>query len=242
MRARQTLARCCLVACACGALGLHAQDSQFTSAFKIKGLLSRPSTEDGLTNNVIGRNLELGMGFGLEGGMKIGKGMITAEVGYQFLTGDEFLAPVNNLTGSTGTTTIDATQSVQSRKNKLEGMYLRVGYEGTVHEDLTWRAGLQFGGNTFTHQVIGNTVGTDNGKPYADSYFFVGSKSTLNPSPYFALNFKINESSSIEVGLLLLEYTALNYQHVANSNNANDAIGQNNKVLPNIEVGYAFHF
>jgi len=242
MKARTKLARCCLVACAFGALALHAQDSAISTAFKIRGLFSKPGTDQGLTNNVIGRNLELGLGFGLEVGLQVGPGKITAEAGYDFLTGDQYLADTSGMAKVDGTTTIDPTKSVESRKNKVEGMLVRFGYEAPVNDALTWRAGIQIGGNIYTHQVIGNIVGTDGAAKYADTYWYNGTKSNYMPSPYGALNFKIDDTSSIEVGLLLLQYKALNYQHVANTSNASDTIVQSNKILPNIEVAYVFHF
>jgi len=241
MKARTNLARCCLVACALGTIGLQAQDSPFSTAFKFRALLSSSSSDQGLTNDVIGSHIELGGAFGLEVGYALGQGKVTGELGYTFMTGDQQLADTSGMATSSSTVTIGS-GSLESRKNKIEGMHLRLGYEAPCTDTLSWRAGLQFGGNTFTNQVLGNISGTGPKGAYADSYYFVGSKSNLAPSPYCGMTVKFDEASALEFGVLFMQYTAISYQHVANTNNQFDSLASKNKVLPNLEVAYVFRF
>lgn len=243
MRARTNLARCCLAAFAVGALTLRAEESSFSTAFKIRGELSSNASSQGMTNNVLGQGLELGAGFGLELGYKLGVGKITGELGYSVQTGDEFLSNTSGLPVSSSTVKVNPVTSIESRKNKVEGMMFRLGYEAPWTESVAWRAGIQIGGNTFTHQVIGNTYGTVNGPTaFSDSYYFVGSKSTYTPSPYGGVTINFDEQSALEVGVIFLQYTALNYQHVANSNNSMDMVLEKKRIVPNLEVAYVFRF
>jgi len=227
-----------------GSTCLKAEEPGLSSALKLRGLLSSSASDRGLSNNIIGNNLQLGGGFGLELGYTVGSGKITGELGYSVQSGDAFLASTGDQATRGTAVVINTGASVDSRKNKLEGLTLRLGYEAPLSGSLSWRAGLQFGGNKFTHQVLGNvsgTVGTP-GVAFADSYYYVGSESKSGPSPYAGLTYKFDDSSALEFGVLLLQYSQLNYQHVANSKNQYDSVASNSRILPTLEVGYVFRF
>lgn len=242
-------------------LALKAGDPGPSFAFKLRGLLAAPPSDAGLTNNTFAGNMGFGAGFGVEMGLDAGKGQFKAELGYSVLPGDEYLTNVGNqaiqpVPGST--VKVNMATSVESRKNKLEGMLLRLGYEGVCTPTISWRAGLQFGGNKFTHQVLGNVNGTidtpqpqnpapappvpDKVVPFTDSYHYVGSKSSMAPSPYVGGTWKFDESSALEFGVLFLQYSDLTYIHVANSQNQYDTIPSRNRVEANLEVAYVFRF
>lgn len=223
-------------------LALKAGDTGPEFGFKLRALVSAPASDTGLANNTFSGSIGFGVGFGVQAGWQVGKGKVVGELGYSVQPGDEYLAntagqPIN------GGGTINAGTSIESRKNKLEGMLLRVGYEGPWTESLNWRAGLQFGGNKFTHQVLGNVNGTGSDGAFSDSYHYVGSKSSMAPSPYVGGTWKFDESSALEFGVLLLQYSDLNYQHVANSStNQFDTVPSRNRMEANLEVAYLFRF
>jgi hypothetical protein len=231
-----------LAVCVLGTSVLKAEDPGVAFAFKLRAQIAHPGKEDGMTNGVFGRGLELGPAFGLEGSYPLGSGRISAELGYSVMTGDESLADLSGMEKSGAGVTINAGTSVESRKNKMDGMMLRLGYEAPLSGKLAWRAGLQFGGNKFTHQILGNINGTDAGGAFHDNYYRVATKSSMVPSPYGGLTYSFNESSALEFGVLLLNYSALSYHHVADTNNSADTMPSKSKLLPAFEAAYVFRF
>ena len=223
-------------------LALKAGDPSPSFAFKLRAMLAAPASDTGLANNTFAGNVGFGTGFGVEAGWQAGKGRVTAELGYSVQPGDEYLTSVSGQAVNGTNVTINSATSIESRKNKLEGMLLRLGYEAPCTEALSWRAGLQFGGNKFTEQVLGNVNGTSSTGGFADSYHFVGSKSSMAPSPYVGCTYKFDDSSALEFGVLLLQYSSLNYTHVANSQNQFDTIPSKNRIEANLEVAYVFRF
>lgn len=231
-----------LAVCALGTSALRAEDPAVEFAFKLRAQISHPSKDDGMTNGIFGHSLELGPAFGLAASYPLGPGRISAELGYAVQTGDEYLADLSGMQRLQGTT-IDPATSLESRKNKLDGMTLRIGYEAPWTGAWSWRAGLQFGGNKFTHQVIGNINGTNGDGAYADSYYFTGTKSSMTPSPYGGVTLNINDSSALELGVLLLSYKALDYQHVAGTAPLElYTLDSKSRLIPNLEVAYSFRF
>jgi hypothetical protein len=197
-----------------------------------------------MANSVLGNSLMFGAGFGLEVGYGVGTGRITGELGYSVQTGDQFKANISSMAGSDSTVTVDTANSIESRKNKVDGLTLRFGYEAPLTTSMTWHAGLQFGGNKFTHQVIGNVAGTYGAAktPYTDSYWSASTKNSMAPSLFGGVALNLNEESAIEFGVTLLQYTSLNYQHIAHSNNSNDTIATSNRIVPTFEIAYVFRF
>lgn len=238
MRVTISLARWCLVALAAGACTLQAQESAFGAGLKLRGLISSP-TSQGMKNDAFSNGMTFGGGFGLEGTYAVGSGKLAAELGYMFQSGNEFLS-TGSVTAASGAT-IDAT-SIESRKNKLEGVYLRLGYQGPISSGLSWYAGLQFGGQTFKQQVLGTVTGTNGGGAYTDSYVYVSQKTSFTPSPYGGVSIDFDESGSLQVGVMLLQFTSLNYQHVAGASTNMDTVPTTNRIQPTLEVAYAFHF
>jgi hypothetical protein len=221
---------------------LNAEEAGTSCALKLRGLLSSTASDQGMSNNVLGGNLSMGAGFGIEFGYGVGPGKIVGELGYSVQAGDAYMGNFTDMRTYGANVVIDTTTSVDSRKNKLEGMTLRLGWEAPWTQALAWRAGLQFGGNKFTHQALGNTYGTSASGKFADSYTYTGSKSTSSPSPYIGLTYKFDESSAFEFGILLQQYTALDYQHVANTKNQFDSVATKDRTVPNFEIAYVFRF
>lgn len=237
----------------CAAAHLGAQAPGVTTAFKVRGGLQVASkAEDGLTNRL--------MGFGLEASTGAWGGSVFAELGYQFKPGTQFRSDLGGMARTSGTT-INAASSVESVKNSLQGVYGRLGYEKAINADWAWRAGLQLGGSTFRHEVLGQVTdgtydasGTPKNATYQDTYLGTPSKSTLALSPFAGMSYKVDENSSVEFGLLLMNYKAIAYQHVAGTEKSGtpgyvwhghttaDALRETNRFAPHVEVAYVFRF
>lgn len=229
-----------LAAILLGGLHLRAEDPTLSSALKIRGLVSSTASNQGLNNSVLGHNLATGAGFGIELGYTLGTGKVTGELGYSFIAGDALLGSTADM--AVKGDSVKVVSFVDSRKNKLEGLTLRLGYEAPLSGNLSWRAGLQFGGNKFTHQVLGNVNGTHATGSFADAYSYVGSKTASVPSPFAGLTYAFDEASALEFGVTLLQYTSVSYQHVINTKNQLDSAPTQTRMLPTLEVAYVFRF
>jgi hypothetical protein len=231
-----------LAALILGSPSLSAEEAGSSCALKLRGLVSSTASDQGMSNNILGSNLAVGAGFGIEFGYGVGPGKIVGELGYSVQAGDAYMGDLTNMRTYGVNVVVDTVNSVDSRKNKLEGMTLRLGWEAPWTQALSWRAGLQFGGNKFTHQALGNIYGTSASGKFTDSYTYTGSKSTSAPSPYLGLTYKFDESSAFEFGVLLQQYSALDYQHVANTKNQFDSVATNDRTVANLEIAYVFRF
>lgn len=237
MKAFARMSRWFLVLGAASSAGLMAQtqDTGISTAFKLRAGYQVASSKDGLASHL--------MGFGLEAGFGMGSGRLTAELGYMIKPGNEFRSDLGSIKLDTGAT-LNASNSVESRKNKVDGLTLRLGYEGSLNSDWSWRAGIQLGGSKFTHQVIGQSAGTKPSGNYTEAYYGVPTKNALAPSPFAGMTYNLSPSSAVEFGVLLQSFTALDYQHVAGSTPANskDQVVERGRVLPHIEAAYVFRF
>ncbi|WLT31017.1 hypothetical protein [Geothrix sp. PMB-07] len=237
MKAFAHMSRWFLVLGAASSVGLMAQapDNGISTAFKLRAGYQVASAKDGLAQHL--------MGFGLEAGFGLGSGRFTTELGYMIKPGNEYRVDPTTIPHEAGFT-LDPSNSVESRKNKVDGLTLRLGYEGALDADWSWRAGIQLGGSKFTHQVIGQTgwlVGTTS---QGAAYYTVSAKNALAPSPFAGMTYNLSPSSAVEFGVLLQSFTALDYQHVAGSTPANskDQIVERGRMLPHFEAAYVFRF
>lgn len=215
---------------------LRAEDTGLSTAFKVRGALQLSSPKDGLTNRTLG--------FGLEAGLPAHGGKWIAELGFSYKGGYIYRQDPALIGRGNGVTLADAggNINVETRKNKLEGITLRVGFEAPVNETLSWRAGLQLGGSKFTHQVIGQSVGTANGTAFKTPYYSVSSENSLVPSPYAGITWALDKTSAVEVGVLLHSFKARDYKHVAGPTTAKDTIATPGRLLPHLEAAYVFRF
>ena len=202
---------------------------------------------------------------GLETSIPYGKGKVTCEVGYQFKTGNEYNADLGTMDLATDKITINQAFSVNSQKNKLDGILVRLGYGAALSAAWEWKAGLQFGGAKFTNQAIGfitdgtiDSGGNLNNASYLDTYAAANSKTTIAISPFAGMVFHLDPSSSFEVGLLLLNYKSFLYNHVAGTettdpaspdpayvwggHDSQDSYVEKNRLVPHVEFAYVFHF
>ncbi len=244
------LARMLLVAFLAGSFGLSAQDSRITKDFKLRLAVS-PESKDNLAQS--------GLGLGMNIGVDTSYGRYGFELGYFYKTGDPFLAPIAPVSGS-GLSPVGA--AGDSRRNQLDGMTLRFSFSRPISEDLRWQAGLQFGGTRFKHQYVGDISSQNwtagNATSWRDTYRGVPVEGGMKPSLFGGISMKLQKNSSLELNVLLLNYTALDYKHVTGSGTylptssagrlcvdnafAADRLEKTNRMVPHLEVGYVFHF
>ena len=255
MRTPQAVALALTLASACS--GLKAEEPGLTIGFKLRGDLQVSHLQDGLGSKVLA--------MGLEASLPFGPGKLYGELGYQFKTGQQALADLGTMDRATSSTVINPAFSINSEKNKLEGMLLRLGYGAALATTWEWKAGLQLGGAKFTNQAIGfvtdgtiDAGGNLNNASYLDTFATTNSKTTLAISPFAGVVHHLDAYSSLEFGLLLLNYKTFLYNHVAGTeatnpanpdpayvwggHDAQDTYVQKNRLTPHFEVAYVFHF
>lgn len=256
MRSAMGLAIGCGLAAALAVPAACADASAVDIAFKIRGDLQLSALQDGLGSKI--------MAMGMEATIPTAKGNLYCELGYQFKSGNQALANVGNMSVASGAT-INPAFSINSEKNKLEGVLLRLGYGRTLNTTWDWKAGLQFGGARFTNQAIGivtdgsmDSDGNLNNASYLDTFAGTNSKTTLAISPYGSFVYHLDASSSFELGILLLNYKSFIYNHVAATETTNpanpasnyvwgghdgaDSYLQKDRLEPHFEFAYVFHF
>jgi len=103
----------------------------------------------------------------------------------------------------------------------------------------------------------------DNSKSWRDTYSGTPEEGGMKVSPFAGVSVKVTDHSSIEINALVLNYTVLNYVHHAGSagsygfdpgsngtagriapHNAfpSDSLEKKNRLSPQLEFGYVFHF
>ncbi len=222
--------------------------------FKFRVAGQAASLQDKLDGRMFGMGFEVGYTHPL--------GRFSAELGYMYKSGQEYLdnaAVIATVPGKS----LDPRYSADARKNSLEGTTLRLGYERDPKAEWTWSAGLQLNVTRFRHQVAG-TVSDGyssqndpyNPKPagavaatYLDTYNGTPTKSSLGLSPYAGFHYRIDESSGLEFNVLLLNYTSTNYVHVAGTvadttggHTDRDSLTTKSRFTPHIEFAYVFRF
>lgn len=234
-----------------------AEEPGLDVAFKLRGAIQAASAKDGLGSKVLGMGLELSA--------PLGKGRVFCEVGYQFKPGNESRADLADMQRATAHTVINPDFSVNSQKNKVEGAMVRLGCGGALNTSWAWKAGLQLGGAKFYNQAIGHitdgtidNTGLLNDASYLDTYAAVNTKSFLAVSPFGGLSYRVDASSSIEFGILFLNYKTYIHNHVAGTevtdpvspdpsyvwggHTGQDSFIQKSRLVPHFEVAYVFHF
>jgi hypothetical protein len=235
---------------------LSAQDLGFSKDLKIRtgyGL----STQDNL------RASSLGFGFNVSYGLPVGK--LGVELGYYYKTGDQYIEPVNGAAPAP-LSSVNLDKSGDSRRNQLDGFAVRLSFQQKINADWEWQAGLMLGGTRFKHEYVGDIQGTewtpDNPNSWRDTYSGTPVEGGLKVSPYAGVSVKVTDHSSFEVNLLALNYSSINYVHHPGSgtydfdpgsdgtagkiapHNAvpGDSLVKKNRLSPQLEFGYVFHF
>ena len=215
-----------------------AQDPGFDAAFKLRAGYGLATNDDRLDRRTLG--------IGFEAGYGTLKSRFGVELGYQYKPGNQFLTDPAALAVAPGST-IDPTQSVDSKKNQLGGLMGRFSYERQIGASaFHWRLGVQVGGAKFRQEYIGDVT---DGATYEDTYNGIATKTTLAISPLAGLRWDIDPEEGLELNVMSLGYTSANYVHVAGAvpnsfggNTPLDVIDNHRRSLPHIELCYVLRF
>lgn len=187
-------------------------------------------------------------GFGLNTHYKADWGTLNAELGYYYKPGRQYKETVDLAAGGA-----DLANSVDSRRNSLNQLNVRLSYEQPIDKTWSWQAGLQLGNAKFRQEYLGDVT---DGSTYEDFYNGTPSKSVFTVSPFVGVTYKVNEDSAFELNLMSLSYTSINFRHtpgaaivsgdptVAGSHlvYAGDHLDEQKRMSFHIEVGYTFRF
>jgi len=253
MRATNSLARWCWAACVLGTLGLHAQDAGFNAAIKLR-LDTTTQSKDNLSNN------GLGVGAAFEYTLPFGK--LGAELGYFYKTGDSYIEAIGPVT-TAGKSAVNSAKAGDSRRNQLEGLSIRLTYQNKLSDSWDWQGGLMLGGTRFRHQYVGDVQSTNWGTTggattWRDTYQGTPEEGGVKVSPFGGVSWNIDKSESLELNIVLLNYTAIEYVHnpgsgtyafvptkgylATNNDFPKDSLVKHNRLVPHLEIAYAFHF
>lgn len=221
---------------ALGSAFASAQSTGFDTQLKLRAGFALGDMKDQLNRQALGAGIDFGYTFSF--------GRIGLEAGYQYKTGDQYGYDVSKAPVLAGTT-VDMTKSADLRRNSMEGITARLSYSRALpNTDMGFQLGVQLGGAKFRHEYVGNVAyGT-----VTDAYLGTPSKNTVAVSPYAGLTYNLSPNSSLEANVILVSYKAIDYVHVAGTgttsgfNNTQDYLRETSRLVPHIEIGYAFRF
>jgi hypothetical protein len=229
---------------ALGSTFLFAQEKGLGFDFKLR-VANSPTTNDHLN--------AMALGFGLNSRYTSDWGTLNAELGYYYKPGRQYLAgfdaPAAEMPAA------NPSYSVDSRKNSLTQVNARFSYENAFDSSWSWQAGLQVGQAKFRHEYLGD-VGDTNWNTYEDTYNGTPTKSVLTVSPFVGLSYQINRDSALELNLISLAYTAIDFHHAPGSAivggdstvpgshlvYAGDHLVETKRQALHFEIGYTFRF
>ena len=227
-----------------GAGTAHAQDNGLFSELKLRtgfGLTTAVSSDATSGNDHLARRT---IGAGLNFGYQFGKHSISAELGYQYKPGDQYLVDVTQSPRTTGLGAPDPTNSADSRRNSLQGVTLRLSYEQALDAEWSLRGGLQLGGGKYRHEYIADVSdGTPIAHTYRNTYNGTPTKTSMPMSPFLGASYRINPASALELNLVSVAYTSIYNAHIlqANSHGA-EALQETNRRQLHFEIGYVIRF
>lgn len=235
-----------------------AEPAFFTKDLKVR-LAYAPTSKDQLRQASHGVGLHLGWATGI--------GRVGLELGYSYRTGDSYyVAPA--AAAPAGKQAVDPSKSGDSRRNQLDGMHVRLGLQRELTRDLAYQAGLQIGGTRFKHEYRGDMQSVnwsgDNPDSWRDFYSGTPVEGGMKVSPFAGVTYRVSDRSSVEFNLVLSNYTALEYRHLpgsaasysvppgslswasgpisAHNGFKQDRLEKRNRVVPQLEFAYVFHF
>jgi hypothetical protein len=154
------------------------------------------------------------MGVGLSGDYTLNSSLsLRGELAYFYEAGRTYRAGF--LPPAAGQAPPDPTKSADSRKNKLEGLVFRMSAIQALQSGWSLQGGLQVGSSRFTQEYIGNTI--DAKRLYQDTYNGVPTKSAFSVSPFAGVQYDIDRDGAVELNLIGLSYTAIDFQHTPGS-------------------------
>jgi hypothetical protein len=239
---------------------IGAQETGFFSAVKVRGGVQLASREDNLSSVI--------MGLGIEAGYAFRFGRLSAEGGFSYKPGSQYLHDVHDISKmpvyyENYEWNIDDVWAVDSRKNQLDGLFLRAAYEKPF-QHIGLRLGVQVGGSNFRQEYIADIWGwrddplvmDNSGKPqkagnkaFEDTYNGVHNKNELSISPFAGISIS-SENYILEIQLIGVSYTAADYVHVAGTapggygkdHTLLDRVENTKRMIPHIEFAFGFRF
>ncbi len=213
------------------------------------------------------RGNAIGFGFNLTTPTALGEASL--ELGYNYKTGDQYLGTLQ--AAMAGMAAVDARNSMERKANDLKGFALRAALTRPLPWDAwSWHAGLMIGGAKFRQEMVGDTRSTPWGPTAAnlsttwrDTYNATPESGGFSTSPLVGAKWRVNRSSSLEINLLMLNYTAVDYIHRPgsgvytmgqNAQGANigmisthngfpaDSLAKTTRWWPHLELGWTWHF
>jgi len=212
------------------------------------------------------------MGFGLCGAYDTPYGKVDLELGYYYKTGDQYLQPITEQAPAP-LNPVNQAMSGDSRRNQLDGLALRLSFQRPITDDGSWQVGVMVGGTRFKHEYVGDVEGQNWTSPtdgsvdtstWRDTYNGTPVQGGPKISPFGGFVYALSGHSSLEINLLLVNYTALSYVHHPGSgtyaestvpgsdssvgriaeNNAfpADTLDKTNRLSPHFELAYVLHF
>lgn len=244
-----------LLACLCGSLTpLRAQDTGFSKEFKFR-LGYTPNPQDHLRAPYTGFGLNIGYG--------IGVGRVALELGYFYKTGDDYFTQPDDSRLAAGLLPMNPAKSVEDKRNQLAGFTVRTSFSRRLAESWRWQAGVQFGAG-FKHQYVGDTQSlpwdaASRSAAWRDFYIGVPVEGGLNPTPYAGVTWLVDQDSSVEFNVVLLNYRAIEYHHYVGTASSYDSgasgryssggavypadtLDTHRRIVPHAEIAYAFRF
>ena len=219
------------------------QEGPWSVGLNLRGAIQPTSREDNLK--------PVYMGFGVEVGYKLDWGNLSAEAGFLYKPGDQYLYDISKMNYELWAP--DPSRSVDSRKNKVEGITLRLAYEKPL-ERFSVKGGLMLGQLKYKQEVVGHvesgwqTVGGEQ-RRYIDAYNDVPEKGNLSISPFVGINFPFLDHMKIELNLVALNYKNIDYHHVAGTvwaegpyQTTKDYMTESSRFIPHLEVTFGFRF
>lgn len=224
---------------------LSAADQGFGAELRLRGGIQFEE-KDNLNRYMVG--------FSLAGSYGLNFGTLTAEAGYQFKPGSQwkegYQAPY------AGAPVVEPLNSADSRRNSLEGLTLRLGFEKDLPwKDFSWQAGVQIASARFRHEYIAD-IGDANWATYEDTYNGTPTKSVIAFNPFVRVRYRAGAVSTFELNVISVGYKSINFQHtpgspiVAGDPNVpgshlvyeGDTLIEKSRNALHLEFGYSFRF
>lgn len=228
-------------------LGAPAQAQEQTDGFfaglKLRGAAQLASREDNL--------MPIYLGFGLECGYQFGFGRLSAELGYMYKPGRQYKHDLKTMDMDDNASAlglqIDMEWAVDSRKNQLEGLVLRLAYEKPFNR-FSLKGGVQVGSLKFRQEYMADITDVDG--YFEDTYNGVHDKGNMTFSPFAGVSFPFLTHHFVEINLVGLNYKSVDYAHVAGTvvndwgggHTSKDYIKESSRFIPHLEVTFGFRF
>ncbi len=226
-----------------GSSFLLAQDNGVGFELKLRAA-SALTAQDNLNTSAFGMGLNMRYAFG--------ESALNAELGYFYKPGRQFLAPY--LAPAAGKPAAYPGYSVDSRKNSLNEVNVRLSYEKVLEKNWSAQFGVKIGQAKFRQEYIADIADSTGGAVYEDNYNGTPTKSALSLSPFVGFVYHLNQDSAFEFNIVSQGYTAINFCHTpgatllntpkpgVNGVYAGDRLEENTRTSLHYEIGYVFRF